>query len=83
MTMIVTLKAIENGFFKVQIKPPIGEKYYREFSQQALLQYLFDAESYCEWKGYSFSWVIPSQFKRIIAAELIQAKNSGETNQAN
>ncbi|MCM3116845.1 hypothetical protein M3610_16325 [Neobacillus sp. MER 74] len=67
MNMIVTLKRINNGFFKVEIKPAIGEKYFREFTAEALQQYILDAEAFCEWKNYNFLFVVPDAFKKAAA----------------
>ncbi|WP_028532714.1 MULTISPECIES: hypothetical protein [Bacteria] len=70
-SMIVTLKnRTKEGFFKVEIKPVIGEKYFREFSDEALQQYIFDCEAYCEYKGYQFKFIIPTQIKQLMRSEI-------------
>lgn len=64
--MIVTFKTrTKEGFLKVEIKPVIGERYFREFSAEALTQFLLDAESYCEWKGYDFKFIIPNHVRKL------------------
>jgi hypothetical protein len=69
--MIVTLKTItKEGFFKVQIKPAVGEKYHREFTAAALYEYLQAADFYCESKGYSLHFIVPDAMKKMCGAWL-------------
>lgn len=64
--MIITLKnKTKEGFFKVEIKPVIGERYHREFSAEALQQYIFDAEAFCEYKGYQCKFIIPNHIRKM------------------
>jgi len=65
MNMIVTLKSIENGFFRCKIKRVIGEPYYKEFTAEALQDYLTASDFYCETKGYNFLFIVPDAIKKM------------------
>ena len=52
--MIVTLESVKNEMYKVKIKPEIGSAYYKEFNKKSLQDYVKEAKSYCENKGYEF-----------------------------
>lgn len=82
MNMIVTIKSIKDGFFKVEIKPATGEKYFREFTAEALQQYIFDAEAFCEWKNYKFLFIVPDAFKKAAANWLgsLATSSNADTN---
>lgn len=59
MAMIVTLKDVNGGFYKVEIKREIGtDKEVREFTKKALNEYLESARSYCKNKGYEFIYEV-------------------------
>lgn len=65
MTIIVTLKSIENGFLKVHIKRPFADSYYREFTAEALHEYLQAVDFYCEAKNYQFRFIVPDAIKKV------------------
>lgn len=79
--MIVTVKGIIDGFIKVEIKPAVGERYYREFTNEALLQYLLDSEAYCEWKGYTFHFVVPEAIKKAAVSRWMENIEAANNNQ--
>lgn len=56
-SVVITLEKIEDGFYKVRIKPSIGHTYNREFSWLALKEYIEDMENFCYWKGYKFIYL--------------------------
>ena len=54
MSIVVTLKSIEDGECMGDIKPVIGKTYQRVFSKLGLDEYLESTKNYCENKGYEF-----------------------------
>lgn len=55
MATIVTLKSVNAGFYTVEIKREIGSgKETREFTKEALNEYLQSAKAYCDHKDYEF-----------------------------
>jgi hypothetical protein len=65
MNMIVTLKSIEDGFFRCKIKRVIGEPYYKEFTAEALQDYLTAADFYCEVNSYRLIFIVPDAIKKM------------------
>lgn len=66
MTMIVTLKSIKNGYFKVHIKRPFDDSYYKEFTAESLHEYLQAIDFYCETKGYQYKFIVPDAIKKMV-----------------
>jgi hypothetical protein len=65
MVMLITLQTIQNGFFKCKIKPIVGASYHREFTAEALHEYLMGIDFYCETKGYQYKFIVPDAIKKM------------------
>lgn len=70
MTIIVTIKSIQNGFFKVHIKRPFADSHYREFTAEVLYEYLQAVDFYCETKGYQYKFIVPDAIKKVATSFL-------------
>ena len=80
MNMIVTLKSIKDGFFRCKIKRVIGEPYYKEFTAEALQDYLTASEFYCEVNGYGFIFIVPDAIKKACGQWLVNRAEQHNNN---
>ena len=64
--LIITLVSMNQGLYKLKIKPVTGETYYKDVEAEKLYDFLMYMDYYCDVKGYTFHWIIPETIRHMV-----------------
>lgn len=66
MNMIITLKSINKGVFKIMVYPENQKPYMKDFSAEGLHDFLTAVDFSCESTGSKYKFVVPNHIKKVV-----------------